>query len=205
MNRRLRLTPPKVTLATISGIRILPISVPSGSKQCTPSAVLVQTRPSRVDAKAVERSGGADREHLATLDAFAVGRHGEAADMARRAGVGDVEQFLVGREGQPIRANHVVDDSRDIAGFRIDAVSMTTVDLGGCAIALVVAVDAVGRIGEPDRIVRLDDGVVGRVEALALPLVGEDRDRSVDLGSRDAAHQVLAGDEPSLVVDSVAV
>src|SRR4051794_19701316 len=31
MNRRLSLLPPKVTLATISGIRSLPISVPSGS------------------------------------------------------------------------------------------------------------------------------------------------------------------------------
>ena len=37
--------PPKVTFPTISGMWILPISVPSGSKQCTPSPALDQMRP----------------------------------------------------------------------------------------------------------------------------------------------------------------
>jgi hypothetical protein len=37
MNSRLRLAPPKHTLATISGIRISPIRCPSGANTCTPS------------------------------------------------------------------------------------------------------------------------------------------------------------------------
>jgi hypothetical protein len=77
-NKRLRLAPPKVTLATISGIRILPIKVPSGLEG---GDALVGARPHRtlgVDAKAVEQSGGGDREHFPALDASAVGRNGEA-------------------------------------------------------------------------------------------------------------------------------
>src|SRR4051795_12495173 len=45
MKRRLRLSPPKTTFATVSGTRILPIKVPSGSKQCTPSPAAAHTRP----------------------------------------------------------------------------------------------------------------------------------------------------------------
>ena len=91
------------------------------------------------------------------------------------------------------------------AGLRVDAIDVAAVDLGRRRFALVVAVDAVGRVGEPDRIVRFHDGVVRRVETLALPLVCEDCDRAVELGAGDAARQMLAGDEPALVVDGVAV
>src|SRR5208282_5040261 len=101
--------------------------------------------------------------------------------------------------------NHVVDDALDLAGRRVDAVDVAAVDLVRRAIALVVAVDAVGRIGEPDGIVGFDDGVVGRVEPLALPRFGDDGNRAVDLGSGHPAGQVLAGDQPTLVVDGVAV
>ena len=45
MNSRLRCGPPKVRLAAASGRCNLPISVPSGSKQCTPSPTPAHTRP----------------------------------------------------------------------------------------------------------------------------------------------------------------
>ena len=164
-----------------------------------------------VDAEAVEEAGGRFGEDLAALQALAVGGDGEAADVARAvldvggAGVGDVEEFLVGREGEAVRPHHVADDAVDRAALRVDAVDVAAVDLLRRAVALVVGVDAVGRIGEPDRIVGLHHRVVRRVEALALPLVGEHGDRAVMLGARDAPGQVLAGDEPALVVDRVAV
>ena len=72
-------------------------------------------------------------------------------------------------------------------------------------VALVVGIDAVGRIAEPDRAVRLHHEVVGRVEALALEAVGQHAARSVVLDARDAAAAMLAGDEPSLAVDAMAV
>ncbi len=46
MNRRFLVGPPKVMLETGCGTRILPISLPSGLMQCTPSAALDQTLPS---------------------------------------------------------------------------------------------------------------------------------------------------------------
>jgi hypothetical protein len=46
MNSRFRFGPPKATLVTVSGARILPINSPSGAMQWTPSAALVQMFPS---------------------------------------------------------------------------------------------------------------------------------------------------------------
>ena len=91
------------------------------------------------------------------------------------------------------------------AGAGIDAVDVTGADLALGLVALVVALDAVGRVGEPDRAVRLHDRVVRRIEALALPFVGDGDDRAVELGAADAAAGMLAGNEPPLPVDGVAV
>ena len=119
-------------------------------------------------------------EDLAALQRLAVRADGEAADVARAvldvggAGIGDVEQLLVGREGEAVRPHHVVDDPVDRAALRVDAIDVAAVDLLRLPVALVVGVDAVGGIGEPDRVVGLHHRVVRRVEALALPIVGED-------------------------------
>jgi hypothetical protein len=45
MNKWLRFAPPKVKLATVSGTWRFPISVPSGSEQCSPSPAAAQIRP----------------------------------------------------------------------------------------------------------------------------------------------------------------
>ena len=90
------------------------------------------------------------REDLATRQLGAVGATREAADVARavllvrRAGVGDIEVFLVGREGDAVRANHIGDDGGDRAGFGVDAIDVAALDLLCGAIAFVVGVDAVG-------------------------------------------------------------
>ena len=82
---------------------------------------------------------------------------------------------------------------------------MAGADLAVGAVSLVVAVDPVRGIGEPDRAVGLDDYVVGAVEALPLVAIGDDGDRPVVLGARDAPRAVLAAHEPTLAVDGVAV
>ena len=94
---------------------------------------------------------------------------------------------------------------RHRAGARIDAIDVAGADLALGLVALVIAVDAVGRIGEPDRAVGSDDDVVRAVEALALEALGEDRDRAVVLGAGDAPVAVLARDETAFAVDRVAV
>ena len=167
--------------------------------------------PLGVDAEAVEQTRRAFREHLAAGKRRAVGADLETADVARPvhlmrdAGVGDIEQALVRREGEAVRPHHVGDDGRDLARARIDAIDVAAADLRRLPVALVIGVDAIGGIGEPDRAVRLHDDVVGGVEPLALIAVGEHHDAAVPMGHGDAARQMLAGDQPALVVDGVAV
>src|SRR5262249_27473768 len=90
-------------------------------------------------------------------------------------------------------------------GLRIDPEHVLLLLLERLHQAFVVALDAVARIGEPDRAVRCDREVVWRVELLAVVFVGDDGDRAVELGAGDAAAAVLAGDEPPLAIDGVAV
>jgi hypothetical protein len=71
--------------------------------------------------------------------------------------------------------------------------------------ALTVTADAVDRIGEPDRAVGGDGDVIGRVQLLAVVLVGDDSYRAVALGPCDASATMLTGDEASLTIDRVAV
>ena len=119
--------------------------------------------------------------------------------------IGDVEDRLVGREGEAVGLGEIVGDDADLAALRIDPVDVAAGLLHLGLVALVVAHDPVVRIGEPDRAVRLDHHVVGRIEPLALVGVGDDRDRAVGFGAGDAARAVLAGDQPPLAVARVAV
>ena len=64
---------------------------------------------------------------------------------------------------------------------------------------------AVAGVGKPDAAVRMHDGVVGRVERLALPVIGQHGDGAVVLVADHAAGAVFAGDLAALPVERVAV
>ena len=119
-------------------------------------------------------------------------------------GVDDVELRLVGGEGEPVRPHEVVGNDLD-RPVGVDPEDVAPADLALGAVALVVRLDPVARVGEPDRAVRAFDDVVGTVEALSLPAVGKDRRRAVVLGPRDPASAVLARDDTTLAVDRAAV
>ena len=210
MKRRLRFGPPKTTFATRSGTSTLPMSVPSGSRQCTPSPALDQMRPSVSSRKPSKTALVQLGEDLAARQLAVVGDP-EDADVLRPvlhmrgARVGDVEQPLVRRESEAVRAHEIVGGDADRSRAGVDAIDVAGADLALGLVALVIRVDAVGRIGEPDRAVGSDDDVVRAVEALALEALGEDRDRAVVLGAGDAPVAVLARDETAFAVDGVAV
>jgi len=96
--------------------------------------------------------------------------HVEHADMRRvvrpigEASVDDVELLLVRREGNAIGLDEVVDNNLDVTGFRVDAVDVVLFLLGLGLDALIVAADAVDRIGEPDRAIRSYNRIVRRVQ-----------------------------------------
>ena len=149
-----------------------------------------------VEPEAIEESGGAGGEDLPPGEG-GVDRDGEAADVARPhpavrgAGIRDVEQTLVGREGDAVRLTKS-SATRVTPRCGVDAEDIAAVELHLGEVPLVVGLDAVGGIGEPDGVVRFDDDVVRAVEPLALVAIGDGGDGAVELGAADAAPAVLA-------------
>ena len=124
-------------------------------------------------------------------------------------GVGDVEFFIVGREAEPVGFENLVGHPVDLAGRSIDHVNgllLVGLDRGvGGAGALVIHQRAVAGIGEPDIAVGVDDGVVGRVELLAVDFFREHGDAAVGFVACDAAREVFARDLSALIVEGIAV
>ncbi len=162
-----------------------------------------------VEPEAVEQAGGRNAELPAIADNAAIdvidADLGGMAGLVRGAGVGDIEQALVEAESEAVGAHHVGDHGADGAAAAVDAIDIAGADLAGRLVALIVGIDAVARIGEPDRAVGFDHRVIGRIEPLALKTVGQRDDCAVMFGAADPAVAVLAGDEPALPVDGVAV
>src|SRR5439155_660637 len=59
--------------------------------------------------------------------------------------------------------------------------------------------DAVARIGEPDRAIRVNGGIVGRVELLSIEVVDQDGPGAVVLPAAHPARVVLTRDQPAFV------
>ena len=202
MNRSLPFWPPKVRLDTISGRCSLP-SRRAVRVEAVQPVVGGGPDPARVvEADPVKRPRVAGREHLATAEAVAGDL--EAPDVPPPC-VDDVELGLVGGECEPVRAAEVVGDDHRVARQRIEAVDVARADLADGPVPLVVTIDPVARVGEPDRAVGMLDDVVRAVEPLAVVAVGQHGHASVGLGPGERPMTLLAGDQPTLPVDRVAV
>src|SRR5262249_35603630 len=68
-----------------------------------------------------------------------------------------------------------------------------------------VKLAAIGRVGKPDAAIGVRNGVIGRIEALAVEQVGDHRRRAVVLVADHAPRQMLAGNLPALEIEGVAV
>ncbi len=170
-----------------------------------------------VEAESVEQADGTGGENLAAGQ-LAVRGHGEFADVARavlevrRAGVGDVELLVVGREAQPVRLEGLVGDLGDRARLRVDPVDRLLLERADARPALRQAMSfilhqrAIAGVGEPDRaVVGVHHRVVRGVELLAVDLLGEHGRLAVVLVAHDLAGAMLAGDLAALVVERVPV
>ena len=71
--------------------------------------------------------------------------------------------------------------------------------------ALVIGVDAIVRVGEPDRAIRVLNDVIGAVQPMTVVEACQDCDRAVVLGSGHPALAVLTGHESALPVDRTTV
>ena len=165
----------------------------------------------QIEPEAIKQANAAVGKVLPILQAAAVRGQGVAAQQARAvghmggAGVDHIQPALVGREGQAIGAHHVLHHRLHFAAVRVNAVDPGRADFGFGGIAFVVRVNAVGGVGEPDAVVRLDHQVIGRIQAFAVPVAGQHGALTVMLTARDAAATVFAGEHPALAVQGVAV
>jgi hypothetical protein len=112
--------------------------------------------------------------------------------IVRGTGIDDVELLVVGRKAQAVGFVHFVEHHLHLAGLAVDAV-YSLFQLHLRARTFVRGQDAIARIGEPDRAIRMDHDIVGRVERLAVPLVGQHGDRAIGLVAHHAPVQMLAG------------
>ncbi len=156
-----------------------------------------------VETDAVEGASIAGYEDLTAVERGGAG-HAEDPDVLAPA-VGNVKLPFVCGERQPVGALEVVRDYLQRSGGRVKPVHVTGADLTVGPVAFVVAVDAIARVGEPQRAVGTLDDVVRAVQPLAIPAVREHGDRPVMLGAGDPAATLLAADQAALPVDGVPV
>src|SRR5262249_50901178 len=117
-------------------------------------------------------------------------------------GIGHVERLLIRRKGDAVGPGHVLGQQRQFAVLA-QAVDATEIQLARGIVP--VLLQAVGRIGEVEIAVGLEDAVVGAVEALALVAVGQRGLLAVLFQAGDAAVAVLTEDQPALGIEQQAV
>ena len=125
-------------------------------------------------------------------------------DMAG-TGIGNIEFCFIGREGQTVRFDKIGCHRCQSAALRIKPVNIRGADLALRAFALVIGINAIGRVGEPNRAVGFHHDIIGRVEAFALIAVGQNGDRPVMFGACDPPPQMFGADQPSLPVHRIAI
>ena len=113
-------------------------------------------------------------------------------------GIGDVQNTPVGRKRNAVRPAGWLGDYRHLT-LRSDVIHAVEIQLA--RIGLV----AESRIGEVDVAVFAHYDVVGRVQTLAFPLIGQHFDLALLVGAGHAPGEALAGVEPALRIESVAV
>src|SRR6185437_2770924 len=178
---------------------------------------LSQQRAVRCDAVHAVAGAGPDVAVLVATDAVGVaGRYlVEIAAVAQRltviadavdadaafrtgfelhAGVADVQAFFVGRETQPVWTRDVADHHIQRAIAWVETIEVGW-QLRRAFAAFVIGLDAVGRIGKPDRAVGFHHHVVGRVELLAVEPIDQHGDAAVEFGAHDRAVAVQAADQ----------
>src|SRR5579884_4127119 len=118
-------------------------------------------------------------------------------DVLGEARIGDVEDALVRREGEPVRVFAFDDEA-------LAAVRHHAIDRRRRQLALGDG-HAQSGVGEPDAAVRFADDVVRPVEPFALPAVHQDFAVGVGRPAGDAAVAALADDEPTVEIEGRAV
>ena len=125
--------------------------------------------------------------------------HGKRADALLLAAVGHVEAVVIRCKAESVWLVEVALHDRECPGLRVEPVDeVARLFFGTLA-------EAVVRVRKPQGAVVAHGDVVGRIQQLALKLVGEHGDLPISFATNDIAGSVLARDEATLAVDRVAI
>ena len=122
----------------------------------------------------------------------------------RNTRIYNVQFRFVRRKAQAIWFLEVFCDYGCFAGLRVESV-----DPGRQFVirlmAFIIHQNSVTRIGEPDRSIRPDHHVVGRIQAVAIKMINKDRNRPIVFCASYPAGAVLAGDQAAFTIPCIAV
>src|SRR3954452_21986191 len=111
----------------------------------------------------------------------------------RKAGVADIKLLLVRGESKSVGLDEIIHYDLDVAGLRINPIDIMLFLLGVGFDAFIIAADAVDGIGEPDRTIGGDSGLIRRVQPLAVQIVGDASPRAAESGAAGPSAAGFAG------------
>src|SRR6185437_14498736 len=120
------------------------------------------------------------------------------------AGLGYIQPILVRRESQPVRTVEIAGRHANLPRLGREAVQRRRL-LGCLTSSLVVRLDSIQRIREPDRAVRSHGHVIRCVEPSSPVCVDEPRDAAVELRAKHAAFTVGTRNQPPLTVPGLSI
>src|SRR4029453_4205685 len=127
--------------------------------------------------------------------------HSDAMQFA----VDDEQSAFIGRKSQAVGLGKVFGYRGQIVVVRIQTVDVAGADLRCCFVSLVIGTNPIGRVGEPERSVRVLYHIVRAVQPASLVGPGQHLDGSVMLHSRDPPLTFFPGPDPSLPVHRTAI
>src|SRR5690606_749206 len=119
--------------------------------------------------------------------------------------IGDIKFCLVGRESQSVGLVKISYDCRQFAIGWIQTIDILRRLFWFCLIAFVIGEDSIGWISKPDRAIRTNNHIVGRIQLLAVETICQDSDAAIDFGAGNATAAMLASDEPTLTITTIPI
>ena len=128
------------------------------------------------------------------------------ADVLWRARVCDIKMFPVGRKAEAVWLHKISRDGARLVGFWV----VSEHELAGLFFSDFLFCRGIGlqsivRVRKPNRTVRADNNVVGRIEFFTFKLIHQRADGSVGLRERKSSGSVFGAHELSSIVEGVSV
>src|SRR5690606_41859653 len=99
----------------------------------------------------------------------------------------------------------ISDDCRPLGIGWIQTIDISRRLFWFCLISFVIGEDSIGWISKPDRAIRTNNHIVGRIQLLAVETIWQHRDAAINFSAGNAAAAMLASDEPTLTITTIPI